>query len=338
MHSVQSLSVGWSWKWFATDGTLKQQSVISNSVNLTTLSSKLGTLKCSGVLQSVIVIVKLWGRCAQLSPIHTRERVQRRNWRKSKGCNEGDQWMCCSPNPSLFLYLLPSSPQAHLLLHWSVHAIMEKALRFSTRHVRPPHSLIFCWVQGAGGAVTGYSLSMSLYFFRSMDTWSLKRTGSSLIWEWTRGMVPNQLANLFMQVWRWAKWSGSAQRDARELWGIGGGEGEWQREDERAEKKRWRQREEGRIGAHWGTLGEATTPAEWIMHRQLSWPFTAYCNYSWVFLIEMPHCNKQTADDQFSLLTGNDVGFKCYDVSKGHHLFNEEENISLLNTEPHCEK
>lgn len=65
----------------------------------------------------------------------------------------------------------------------------------------------------------GYSLSMSLYFFLRMDTWSLKSTGSSLIWEWTRGMLPNQLANLFMQVWRWAKWSGSAQRDARELWG-----------------------------------------------------------------------------------------------------------------------
>lgn len=69
----------------------------------------------------------------------------------------------------------------------------------------------------SGGAAEGYSLSMSLYFFLNMDTWSLNRTGSSLIWEWTRGMVPNQLANLFMQVWRWAKWSGSAQRDAREL-------------------------------------------------------------------------------------------------------------------------
>lgn len=62
------------------------------------------------------------------------------------------------------------------------------------------------------------SLSMSLYFFRRMETWSLNRTGSSLIWECTSGMPPNQLANLFMQVCRWAKWSGSAQRDAREDW------------------------------------------------------------------------------------------------------------------------
>lgn len=63
------------------------------------------------------------------------------------------------------------------------------------------------------------SLSMSLYFLRRMETWSLNRTGSSLIWEWTSGMPPNQLANLFMQVCRWAKWSGSAQREAREDWG-----------------------------------------------------------------------------------------------------------------------
>lgn len=46
------------------------------------------------------------------------------------------------------------------------------------------------------------SLSMSLYFLRRMDTWSLNRTGSSLIWECTSGMPPNQLANLFMQVCR----------------------------------------------------------------------------------------------------------------------------------------
>lgn len=61
----------------------------------------------------------------------------------------------------------------------------------------------FSCVQGAvgmGGVRKGYSLSMSLYFFLSMDTWSLKRTGSSLICEWTSGIVPNQLANLFMQV------------------------------------------------------------------------------------------------------------------------------------------
>lgn len=63
---------------------------------------------------------------------------------------------------------------------------------------------------------------MSLYFLRSIDTWSLNKMGSSLIWEWTRGMLPNQLANLFMQVCRWAKWSGSAQREARDVcWGGG---------------------------------------------------------------------------------------------------------------------
>lgn len=62
------------------------------------------------------------------------------------------------------------------------------------------------------------SLSMSLYFLRRIETWSLNRTGSSLIWEWTSGMAPNQLANLFMQVCRWAKWSGSAQREALEDW------------------------------------------------------------------------------------------------------------------------
>lgn len=44
------------------------------------------------------------------------------------------------------------------------------------------------------------SLSISLYFLRRMETWSLNSTGSSLIWECTRGMPPNQLANLFMQV------------------------------------------------------------------------------------------------------------------------------------------
>ncbi len=92
-----------------------------------------------------------------------------------------------------------------------------------------------CWsgFQGSGGVWMSFpipvqrervsqlhqSLSMSLYFLRSIDTWSLNRTGSSLICEWTRGMVPNQLANLFMHVCRWAKWSGSAQRDARDVCG-----------------------------------------------------------------------------------------------------------------------
>lgn len=98
-------------------------------------------------------------------------------------------------------------------------------------HLRPPAPSQTCPL--SRGALDGYSLSMSLYFFLSMDTWSLKRTGSSLIWEWTRGMLPNQLANLFMQVWRWAKWSGSAQRDARELWGREAGVGCRERKKER---------------------------------------------------------------------------------------------------------
>lgn len=53
-------------------------------------------------------------------------------------------------------------------------------------------------------------------------------------------MLPNQLANLFMQVWRWAKWSGSAQRDARD---VCGGETERQRETGRGEKTGKKQRE-----------------------------------------------------------------------------------------------
>ena len=50
-----------------------------------------------------------------------------------------------------------------------------------------------------------------------MDTWSLNNTGSRRTLECTRGMLPNQLANLFMQLCRWAKWSGSAHRDALEV-------------------------------------------------------------------------------------------------------------------------
>lgn len=57
------------------------------------------------------------------------------------------------------------------------------------------------------------SLSMSLYFFLRMETWSLNSTGSSLIWECTKGMKPNHWLKVFMQVCRWAKWSGSAQRE-----------------------------------------------------------------------------------------------------------------------------
>ncbi|KAG7257104.1 hypothetical protein CRUP_010631 [Coryphaenoides rupestris] len=46
-----------------------------------------------------------------------------------------------------------------------------------------------------------------------MDTWSRNSTGSSLIWEWTSGMKPSQPLKAFMQVCRWAKWSGSAHRE-----------------------------------------------------------------------------------------------------------------------------
>lgn len=63
-----------------------------------------------------------------------------------------------------------------------------------------------------------HNLSMSLYFLRRIETWSLKRTGSRRNWEWRRGMKPNQLVKEFMQDWRCAKWSGSAHRDALEPW------------------------------------------------------------------------------------------------------------------------
>lgn len=118
---------------------------------------------------------------------------------------------------NIFYSYFSSSPcfQFRLCIRRSIHVITER-LGVSLR-VRPLALSFF--VSTEQGAPEGYSLSMSLYFFLSIDTWSLNRTGSSLIWECTRGMVPNQLANLFMQVWRWAKWSGSAQRDARELWG-----------------------------------------------------------------------------------------------------------------------
>lgn len=58
-----------------------------------------------------------------------------------------------------------------------------------------------------------HNLSMSLYFFLRMETWSLNNTGSNLIWECTKGMKPSQWLKAFMQLCRWAKWSGSAQRD-----------------------------------------------------------------------------------------------------------------------------
>lgn len=130
----------------------------------------------------------------------------------------GEQWLSVAGS---------FSPPCGIL--WAHPAPSTERLRISL-HLRPPALSPTCPLSRE--ALDGYSLSMSLYFFLSMDTWSLKRTGSSLICEWTRGMLPNQLANLFMQVWRWAKWSGSAQRDARELWGWGGG-GWMQREKER---------------------------------------------------------------------------------------------------------
>lgn len=69
------------------------------------------------------------------------------------------------------------------------------------------HTMIWCV------SFRNHSLSMSLYFFLRMETWSLNNTGSSLIWECTRGMRPSQRLKAFMQVCRWAKWSGSAHRD-----------------------------------------------------------------------------------------------------------------------------
>lgn len=125
-----------------------------------------------------------------------------------KGHNRGEQHMLSSTSVLVY-FILSLCSQSYLLLH----TFMER-LCVSGR-VHPLALSLLC--PESKEALEGYSLSMSLYFFRSMDTWSLNRTGSSLIWEWTRGMVPNQLANLFMQVWRCAKWSGSAQRDAREL-------------------------------------------------------------------------------------------------------------------------
>lgn len=152
----------------------------------------------------------LWNLCAQVSPVHIRERWERRNWGSTK--DRGDQWTCCPPR--VLIYFSPLPNPICFSIDRSMQSWKGSAFLYS---VRPLALSLSC--PESGRAPVGYSLSMSLYFFLSMDTWSLNRTGSSLIWEWTRGMVPNQLANLFMQVWRWAKWSGSAQRDARELCG-----------------------------------------------------------------------------------------------------------------------
>lgn len=70
----------------------------------------------------------------------------------------------------------------------------------------------------ARAGVSCHSFSMSLYFFLRMETWSLNSTGSSLIRECSSGMKPSQRLKTFMQVCRWAKWSGSAHRDTLELW------------------------------------------------------------------------------------------------------------------------
>lgn len=246
-------------------------------------------------------------------PIHIRERVERKN-----GGQHGGDHECgvCSSST------LPSCTQSHLLHHWSIHAIMER-LRVSLR-VRPLALSLLC--PGCGGALEGYSLSMSLYFFRSMDTWSLNRTGSSLIWEWTRGMVPNQLANLFMQVWRWAKWSGSAQRDARELWRceavIGQGENEWERERERM----WER--------------------ELIMHHKLPWPFRAYCNYSKSFFFCFFKFYWRSQENKFqlkftndwcSVWTANAIRVQVVQRVKRSpaSLINQEKHVCLFNNKHH---
>lgn len=129
------------------------------------------------------------------------------------------------PTPSACFPFIPSSPgsrgavvignvlsgrQSRVALRPAVVPLLLLVSTESLSRASP------CTVSPPRGRRSCQSLSMSLYFLRRMETWSLNRTGSSLIWEWTSGMAPNQLVNLFMQVCRWAKWSGSAQRDARE--------------------------------------------------------------------------------------------------------------------------
>lgn len=179
------------------------------SCNFDHFSSKWSS-QCPSVVGSHSVYI--WTCELSYPPIHIRERVVRRN---GGGHIQGGQWMSVE---HLFGVYFPPLPVSNPICwsHWSISMQSRKSSEFL--FVSAPTLSFLC--PGSGGALEGYSLSMSLYFFLSMDTWSLNRTGSSLIWEWTRGMVPNQLANLFMQVWRWAKWSGSAQRDARELWGC----------------------------------------------------------------------------------------------------------------------
>lgn len=73
----------------------------------------------------------------------------------------------------LFLFQFPV-PFEHPLVRPCNHG---NAWSFSL--YPPPRS--FLLVSRERGALEGYSLSMSLYFFLSMDTWSLNRTGSNLI-------------------------------------------------------------------------------------------------------------------------------------------------------------
>lgn len=81
--------------------------------------------------------------------------------------------------------------------------------------IRAYNQTLFCCEEsGVLVSLHFHSFSMSLYFFRRMDTWSLNSTGSSLIWEWTRGMYPSQRLKTFMHVCRWAKWSGSAHLES----------------------------------------------------------------------------------------------------------------------------
>lgn len=194
----RSVSVGWSPAWLPTGGTMKQQTFISCHFDCFSSESS-----------KVLLTFSRWLSLCVAGPVRLFFNTHKTKRGKEKWWRTQDQKMSAVS--------FSSSPcfQSHWCIWWSSHATAER-VRVYLR-IRP---LALLLLSTERGGTEGYSLSMSLYFFLSMDTWSLNRTGSSLIWEWTRGMVPNQLANLFMQVWRWAKWSGSAQRDPREPWGC----------------------------------------------------------------------------------------------------------------------
>lgn len=142
--------------------------MIFNSMTLTTSVQSRAVLKSSGVLQSVVVIVYIEGLCAQLSP-----KTQKRKGRKEKWTQR--MWH----PPHLFQFLFPplslySIPLASPLMQPCTHGRL-----CVSQCVRPFALSLLC--PESEGALEGYSLSMSLYFFRSMDTWSLNSTGSSLI-------------------------------------------------------------------------------------------------------------------------------------------------------------